>query len=140
MLPTALDYAVRSLFFVLQTFIIALALKYWIQKKYINESALIWIFTIVAMIGVVVVISLNKSLDLTQTTLGILSFSMMLNQFLFGYYIISWAIKRFKDFKLFNKIIKFVNIVNVVMITIIYIGYLLFFVLSWFESSLNSGL
>ncbi|PEI85486.1 hypothetical protein CN679_24615 [Bacillus pseudomycoides] len=137
MLPTVLDYAVRTVFFALQTFIISLALKYLIQKKYINGSALIWISTIVTMLGVGAIMSLYESLHLTHTTLGFLSISFVLNQFLFGYYIISWAIIHFKELKLFNKILKFIKIMNFVMISITYIGFLLFFVLSWFEPSLK---
>lgn len=136
-LPTVLDYAIRTLCFVLQTFIISLVLKYLIQKKDVNESALIWISTIVTMIGVGVIISLNTSLPLTQTTIGILSLSFMLNQFLFLYYLGSWTVKRFKKLKIFNKVSKFMNIVILGLISIVYICFLLFFALSWFESSLK---
>ncbi|MGG2066906.1 hypothetical protein [Bacillus sp. S14(2024)] len=137
MLPTALDYAVRIVFFVLQTFTISIALKYLIQKKYINESALIWISTIVTMIGAGGIISSNTSLHLTQETVGFLGVSVMLNQLLFLYYIGLWAVKRFKELKILNKVLKFINIANFVLISIVYIGLLLFFVLSWFESSLE---
>ncbi len=135
MLPTVLDYAARIVFFVLQTFIISLVLKYLIQKKDVNDSALIWISTIVTMIGVMVIISLNTSLHLTQTTLGFLGCSSMLNYLLFLYYIGSWSVKRFN--KIFNKLLKFINVVNLGLISIVYIVILLFFVLSWFESSLK---